>query len=80
MYLRLSRWSKAGVIARVFARLQAEQIVVIKIAAVGLDSTSVKVYPDGTGARKETACRPSAARAAGARPKFIWSPRLRGAP
>ena len=78
VYLRLSRWSKAGVIERVFARLQAQQIVAIKIEAVGLDSTSIKVHPDGTGARKKTGPKPSAARVADARPKFIWSPRLSG--
>ena len=77
--LRLSRWSKAGVIERVFARLQQEQILAIRIEAVGLDSTSIKVHPDGTGARKKTARKPSAARAAGAPPRFIWSPRLSGA-
>ncbi len=30
VYMRLSRWSKAGVIERVFARLQQEQILVIR--------------------------------------------------
>ena len=76
VYLRLSRWSRSGVIERVFARLQAEQILALKIEAVGLDSTSVKVHADGTGARKKTVRSPSAGAAAGARPKFIWSPRL----
>ena len=79
VYLRLARWSRAGVIERVFARLQAEQIVAIKIEAVGLDSTSIKVHPDGTGARKKTGRKPSAEVAAGGPPKFIWSPRLVGA-
>ncbi len=79
VYLRLARWSRAGVIKRVFARLQAEQIIAIKIEAVGLDSTSIKVHPDGTGARKKTARRPSAEVAAAGRPNFIWSPHLSGA-
>ena len=78
VYMRLSRWSRAGVIERVFARLQQEQILAIKIEAVGLDSTSIKVHPDGTGARKKTERKPSAARAEAARPRFIWSPRLIG--
>ena len=78
VYLRLARWSKAGVIERVFARLQAEQILAIRIEAVGLDSTSMKVHPDGTGARKKRGRKPSADHAAGAPPKFIWSPRLSG--
>ena len=79
VYLRLARWSRAGVVERVFARLQAEQIVAIKMEVVGLDSTSIKVHPDGTGARKKTGRKPSAEVAAAGRPKFIWSPRLVGA-
>ena len=78
MYLRLARWSRAGVIERVFARLQAEQILAVRIEAVGLDSTSIKVHPDGTGARKKTDPKPSGAAVVDARPRFIWSPRLGG--
>lgn len=53
VYTRMSRWAKAGVLDRMFAELQKSQIVRIKIEAVSLDSTSVKVHPDGTGARKK---------------------------
>src|ERR1035437_10316631 len=60
IYTRMSRWSKTGVLDRVFERLQHAQIVRIKIEAVSLDSTSVKVHPDGTGALKKTALNPSA--------------------
>ena len=49
VYMRMSRWSKAGVLDRVFEKLQVEQIVRIKLEAVSLDSTSIKVHPDGTG-------------------------------
>ena len=80
VYMRLSRWSKAGVVKRAFARLQEEQIVAIRLAAVGLDNTSIKVHPDGTGARKKTAHKPSAEAAAAGRPRFLWSPRLIAAP
>jgi lactam utilization protein B len=48
----MSRWSKSGVLDRVFEKLQTEQIVRIKIEAFSLDSTSIKVHPDGTGALK----------------------------
>jgi len=44
---------KNGVLDRVFEKLQTEQIVRIKIEALSLDSTSVKVHPDGTGALKK---------------------------
>jgi transposase len=53
IYTRMNRWSKHGVLDRVFQELQREQIVRIKIEAVSLDSTVVKVHPDGTGALKK---------------------------
>jgi transposase len=53
IYTRMNRWSKNGVLDRVFEKLQLEQIVRIKIEAFALDSTSVKVHPDGTGALKK---------------------------
>src|SRR5271157_2639743 len=53
IYVRMNRWAKSGVLDRVFEKLQVEQIVRIKIEALALDSTSVKVHPDGTGALKK---------------------------
>jgi len=55
IYVRLNRWAKNGVLDRVFEKLQLEQIVRIKIEAFSLDSTVVKVHPDGTGALKKRA-------------------------
>jgi transposase len=49
IYVRMNRWAKNGVLDRVFEQ-QLEQIVRIRIEAFSLDSTSVKVHPDGTGA------------------------------
>jgi transposase len=80
IYTRMNRWSKAGVLDRVFARLQQEQILAIKFEVVSLDSTTVKVHPDGTGALKKVGRRPSAVRAVAAPPRFIWLPRMLGAP
>src|SRR3989304_7405499 len=71
IYTRRNRWSKNGVLDRVFERLQREQIVRLKIEAVKLDSTTVKVHPDGTGALKKTAPRPSENPAAGGPPTVI---------
>ena len=79
IYTRLNRWSKKGVLERVFTRLQAEQILAIKIEVVSLDSTSIKVHPDGTGARKKTGRSPSASRVEAGTPRFIWCPRLTAA-
>ncbi|AXQ11483.1 hypothetical protein BCR61_12765 [Xanthomonas oryzae pv. oryzae] len=72
----LNRWAKSGVLDRMFAQLQTCQIVRIKIEAVSLDSTSIKVHPDGTGALKKTAHNPSGNRAADGTPKFIWLPQM----
>ncbi len=80
IYTRMNRWSKAGVLDRLFAQLQREQLIRIKIEAVSLDSTIVKVHPDGTGALKKTAPKRSASRAADGAPKFIWLPRVLDAP
>ncbi len=71
VYTRMNRWSKNGVLDRVFEKLQVEQIVRIKIEAVALDSTSVKVHPDGTGALKKTAHSPSARAGADGTQRFI---------
>ena len=76
IYTRMNRWAKAGVLDRVFEHLQREQIVRIKLEAVSLDSTSVKVHPDGMGARKKTDPKPSASPAAAGPPSFIWLPRM----
>ena len=53
VYMRMNRWAKNGVLDRVFEKLQLEQIVRIRIEAFSIDSTSVKVHPDGTGALKK---------------------------
>ena len=76
IYTRMNRWSKAGVLDRVFEQLQRAQVVRIKIEAVSLDSTSIKVHPDGTGALKKTARKPSASPEAAGTPRFIWLPRM----
>ena len=67
IYTRMNRWSKNGVLDRVFEQLQRAQLVRIKLEAVSLDSTIVKVHPDGTGARKKTVPRLSASPEAMAR-------------
>ena len=76
VYMRMNRWAKNGVLDRVFAQLQLEQIVRIRIEAFSLDSTSVKVHPDGTGALKQMAPKPSANPAADGTRRFIWLPRM----
>jgi transposase len=80
IYTRMNRWSKSGVLDRLFEKLQREQVVRIKIEAVSLDSTIVKVHPDGTGALKKTDPSRSASRAVDGPPRFIWLPRMLARP
>ena len=76
IYSRMNRWSKNGVLDAVFEKLQREQLVRIRVEAVSMDSTIVKVHPDGTGALKKTVPKRSANRAADGAPRFIWLPRM----
>lgn len=76
IYTRMNRWTKAGVLDRMFEELQRAQVVRIRIEAVSLDSTSIKVHPDGTGALRKTALKPSVNPEAGGTPRFIWLPRM----
>ncbi len=76
IYTRMNRWSKNGVLDAVFEKLQREQLVRVKLEAVLLDSTIVKVHPDGTGALKKTDRSRSASPAADGPPRFIWLPRM----
>jgi hypothetical protein len=73
----MNRWSKNGVLQRLFETLQLEGIIQIKMESLCLDSTSVKVHhPDGTGPLKKPAGKALAVPEADSQPKFIWSPRL----
>jgi transposase len=76
IYTRMNRWSKNGTLDRVFALLQQEQIVRIKIEAVKMDSTTVKVHPDGTGALKKTDRKRLENPVGDGPPRFIWLPQM----
>lgn len=76
IYTRMNRWSKSGVLDRVFEQLQRQQVVRIRVEAVSLDSTSIKVHPDGMGALKKTVRNPLASPEADGQPRFIWLPRM----
>lgn len=80
IYTRMNRWAKAGVLDRLFEEMQHQQLIRIKIEAVSLDSTIVKVHPDGTGALKKTVHKPSGGREADGPPRYIWLPRMLDAP
>ncbi|MBP8295579.1 MAG: hypothetical protein KAX84_05695 [Burkholderiales bacterium] len=60
--------------------MKREQLIRVKIEAVSLDSTIVKVHLDGIGALEEADLKLSASPAAGEASKFIWLPRVIDAP
>ena len=53
IHARMHRWAKTGVLDRLFAVLRDLHLVDGGVEVLGLDSTSVKVHPDGTGAQKK---------------------------
>jgi transposase len=76
VYTRMKRWSEAGVLNRVFSAMQSRQLVRMSLEAVSLDSTIVKVHPDGTGALKKTVHKASENQEVAGPPKFIWLPQI----
>ena len=72
IYTRANRWAKNGVLDRVFAALQENDFINIQVDHVSLDSTAVKVHPDGTGALKKTVNNLSVNREPDGQPKCIW--------
>lgn len=76
IYVRINRWAKKGVLEKAFLRLQQLGIIKIQVNVVSLDSTCIKVHPDGIGALKKTERKPSEEHVVGGTPNFIWSPHL----
>lgn len=76
IYTRMSRWAKSGVLNRVFTRLQQEHLIRVRIEAVSLDSSYIKVHPDACGALKKTALSASAGPEEEEPVKFIWLPQV----
>ena len=67
VYTRMNRWSKNGVLDRVFEQLQREQIVRVRLETVCMDST---------GALKKGGLSPLGSPGVGGQPRFIWLPRM----
>ena len=76
IYTRMNRWAKSGVLDQVFSELQHQQIIRIRVEAVSLDSTEVKVHPAGTDALKNAAHKPLASPERDGQPRFIWLPQM----
>ena len=76
IYTRMNRWAKNGLLDRIFLELQRQDIIKVDVSVVGLDSTSVKVHPDGTGALKKTVPSPLESQGEDGQRRFIWLPRM----
>lgn len=74
IYMRLRRWAEKGVLARLFEALQQQHLIQIQLECLSLDSTSVKVHPDGTGALKKTVRNPLENPEGDGPLKSIWWP------
>jgi transposase len=60
IYCRFRYWAEHGVFDRIEKELQSQAIDIKGIKSLALDSTIVKVHPDGTGAPKKKDRSPSA--------------------
>ena len=76
IYVRVNRWAKKGILQAAFMRLQQLGMIQIQVNVVSLDSTCIKVHPDGMGALKKAGLSPSGKHGADGTPNFIWSPHL----
>ena len=50
IYVRMNRWSKNGTLQTLFESLQREGVIKVSMEVLCMDSTTVKVHPDGSGA------------------------------
>ena len=57
VYARFRRWSQSGVLEQLFEAFPKQEAVGEEVVCFSLDSISVKVHPDGTGARKKNGPR-----------------------
>ena len=76
IYKKFNRWAKSGVIQRVFAALQAEEIVVIHVEVRATSSASRKAHPDGHLASQSTESKQLVNRETVGTPSFIWYPQM----
>ena len=66
---------KSGVIQRIFAALQQEQIIAIHVEVLAIDNTS-KVHLDGHGALKKSESSQSENQKTAETPSFMWYPQM----
>jgi len=55
VYMRMRRWADNGTLQAIFDALHKEFLLDVDMSVLSLDSTCIKVHPDGTGAKKKRA-------------------------
>jgi len=58
IYVRFQRWTGKGIWQKINETLLAEHLSVIDVTTLSLDSTIVKVHPNGAGAQKKEESNP----------------------
>ena len=76
IYTRMNRWTKSGVLDRMFEELQKAQGCAHQDRGGLARFHEHQGPPDGTGAIKKTVLKPSASPEADGTPRFIWLPRM----
>jgi transposase len=76
IYQRFRRWIALGIFELIEKEFQSHAIAVKGIKALALDSTYVKVHPDGAGASKKKDCNLSARAVPVGRSKSMPSSRI----
>ncbi len=76
VYTRMMRWSKAGILDRIFERLQREQIIRIYIEVSTVEPTDEKPPVQCAGILPKAASLALGSAAWAGRPKYIWVPRM----
>ena len=76
IYVRMNRWSKKGVLSKIFIGLQKERIMRVKMEDISIDSTTVKVHPNGTGALKKTGNNGLGGQEEDLQQRYMWLPVL----
>jgi hypothetical protein len=76
IYERIRYWSRKEILGNVFELLQKREIISIRVRILAIDSTRIKVHPDGHGAFKKTESKLSEKLKEASTQTFIWFPRL----
>ena len=77
VYQRFNRWSRNGVVERLFAALQEERIIAVEVRVLALDPTGVKVHQHAAASPKKGGSGPSGCPGEDGTPKFTWYPTVR---